>query len=66
MRKEGNRNLTLNGNNTYQGSTIINGTQSGSQTRAVITMNGYNDTPGALTMNDGRLTINNASTFGAT
>lgn len=63
LRKEGNRNLTLNGNNTYLGSTVLNGTQAASQTRAAMVFNGYNDTPGTLTMNDGTLTLNNVNTY---
>jgi autotransporter-associated beta strand protein/parallel beta-helix repeat protein len=63
LRKEGNRNFTLNGNNTYLGPTVLNGIQSGSATRSAMVLNGYNSTPGALTVNEGTLTLNNYNAF---
>lgn len=70
MTKIGQINMTVNGPIDYQGDTVINGVRGGnvtpetaSQTRGIVTINGYNNTPGNLIVREGRLIINNGSSY---
>ena len=64
LRKEGNRNVTLNGALSYQGPTVLNGVSG--TTVAAITLNGRGTGTGPLIISNATLTLNHENAFSST